>query len=155
MSKSSAAIATKLLQLRPYKAILVHASQPRDPANRIEGHCLQKTTPIQKKSKKNIRRKNCKFLKKKFFRWIQTNINRADSMFAYRDSIFFTYFNIGTLFLSLLWIDNWLAFLLAMSHAAVSGSRQVRAALSLLSHTLYSPTQTTPLSPSLFNMKPT
>jgi hypothetical protein len=38
-------------------------------------------------------------------------------MFAYRDSIFFTYFNIGTLLLLLLWIDNWLAFLLAMSHA--------------------------------------
>jgi hypothetical protein len=35
ISKSSRAKATKLLQLRPYKATVVHALQPRDSANKI------------------------------------------------------------------------------------------------------------------------
>jgi hypothetical protein len=49
LSKSSAATAAKLLQLRPYKAT-VHALQPRVPVNGTEGQSLQNESLVPKKS---------------------------------------------------------------------------------------------------------
>jgi hypothetical protein len=56
-SKSSAAIATKLLKLWPYKAIVVHALQLHDPASRLisatgfsSQFMMMKLTPVSYQS---------------------------------------------------------------------------------------------------------
>jgi hypothetical protein len=67
ISKSSAAVATNLLKLRPDKATVVHALQPHDPARRTDGQDLQNEPPRRRRVKRNIRREIWKSLRKNFF----------------------------------------------------------------------------------------
>jgi hypothetical protein len=52
MTVSSAAIAMKLFKLRPYKATVIHALQPHDPANRIDKNSTEEPRCQRRLNKK-------------------------------------------------------------------------------------------------------
>jgi hypothetical protein len=58
MSKRSAATATKMLQLRPYKATAVGALQPRVPVNTTEGQSLQNELSYRRRVEGNHTKRN-------------------------------------------------------------------------------------------------